>query len=134
MTGNLRDSLLSASPSADWAVRKQAAVALAELLPDHTIQKYLVEMLRDSNLAVQLAAVESLVTRGGRSGLKAVLRELGERLDDPDADYIAYLLQEFQGLRGMPILQEARALVVEDADQSVQKGLADLEKLFGHYA
>ncbi|MBY6414101.1 hypothetical protein HQ346_20615 [Rhodococcus sp. BP-252] len=83
---------------------------------------------------MQTDAAEALVTRGGRRGLKAVLRELGERLNDPDADHIAYTLQELQGLRNTPVLQDARSIVAEGADQTVRDGLAELEQLFGHYA
>ena len=75
-----------------------------------------------------------LITRGGQNGLIAVLRDLGDRRDDPDSDHIAYLLQELQGSRNMPILQEARAIVADGTDKTARDVLAELEQLFGHYA
>ncbi|MDJ0395032.1 hypothetical protein QMK17_17040 [Rhodococcus sp. G-MC3] len=134
MTDDAVNSLLSASWSTDWAAREKACVDMGALLPNSTLEHRLAELLRDPNLAVQPAAAEALVTQGGRRGLTAVLRDLGERLEDPDADHIAYLLQELQGLRDMPILQDARAIVAEGADPSVRSGLAELEQLFGHCA
>ncbi|WP_072804122.1 HEAT repeat domain-containing protein [Rhodococcoides yunnanense] len=131
MTDGTLESLLTETRSADWATREQACTAVGDLLPNATIELRLVEMLRDDNLAVQSAAAEVLVTRGGGHGLEAVLRDLGERAEDPDSDYIAYLLQEFQGLRDMPILPQGRAIVAEGADKSVSDGLAGLEQLFG---
>ncbi|MGB6052497.1 MAG: hypothetical protein WBG14_16825, partial [Rhodococcus sp. (in: high G+C Gram-positive bacteria)] len=67
-------------------------------------------------------------------GLEAVLRDLGERLEDPDSVHIAYKLQELQGSRNMPILQEARAIVADGTDKTARDVLAELEQLFGHYA
>lgn len=127
-------TLIASSYSAEFHSRDQSAINMAEHLPNPAIEHRLIEMLRDSDIAVQTDAAESLVTRGGRSGLVAVLRDLGERLEDPDSDHIAYTLQELQGLRDMPILQEARAIVAEGTDQSVRAGLAELELLFGNYA
>ncbi|MDJ0395031.1 hypothetical protein QMK17_17035 [Rhodococcus sp. G-MC3] len=62
-----------------------------------------------------------------------MLRELGERLEGSDADDIAYTLQELQGLRNIPVLQEARTVVADEMHELVKLGLAEFEQLFGHY-
>lgn len=134
MTDDAVSAIIQASHSTNFHQRDQAAINMAAHLPNPLIEHRLVEMLRDSDIAVQTDAAESLVVRGGRSGLAAVLRELGERLEDPDSDHIAYTLQELQGLQDLPVLQEAREIVADGADQSVRDGLAELEQLFGHYA
>jgi hypothetical protein len=134
MTDDVVLALIAASHSADFSTRDQAAMTMGEHLPNPAVESRLVEMLCDSDIAVQTDATESLVTRGGRSGLEAVLRDLGERLEDPDSDHIAYLLQELQGSRNMPILQEARAIVADGTDKTARDVLAELEQLFGHYA
>lgn len=134
MSGANIPAIIAASRSSDFYERDRAAIDMAHHLPNPLIEQRLVEMLRDSDIAVQTDAAESLVTRGGTSGLTAVLRELGERLEDPDADHIAYTLQELQGLRNMPILQQSRAIVAEGTDHYVKYGLAEIEELFGHYA
>ncbi|XWO26742.1 HEAT repeat domain-containing protein [Rhodococcus sp. BGS-1C] len=77
------ETLVAASRSSDWAVRERASIDMGALLPDPRILHRLIELLQDPNLAVQPTAAEALITRRGRSGLIAVLRDLGDRRDDP---------------------------------------------------
>lgn len=126
------ESLLTASHLEDWDKRDRAAFLMAKWLPNPVIEQRLIEMLHDVDIAVQVSAIESLVTHGGRSGILAVMSDFGERIDDPDTSSIATRLRELQGCGRAPILQQARAILAEGAAPSVEAGIREVERLFGH--
>ncbi|WP_072804133.1 colicin immunity domain-containing protein [Rhodococcoides yunnanense] len=126
------ESLFTASHSEDWDTRDRAAFLLAAWLPHPDIEQRLIEMLHDVNIAVQVSATESLVTQGERSAILAVLRDFGERIDDPDTYSMATKLHELQGCGSAPILQQARAILAEGTTPSVEAGIREVERLFGH--
>ncbi|QNG17401.1 HEAT repeat domain-containing protein [Rhodococcus triatomae] len=129
------DILIQASHSSEWSLRERACYAMSPHISDQAIANRLAEMLHDPDIAVQVAAAEVLARRGGRSGLIAVLTELGRRVDDPDADHIAYKLQELQGLDDLPILRETRDVVSDGTvPEVVRAGASEIEALFGHYS
>lgn len=127
-------SILLQSQSDDWSARERSAVDLASFLPDPVAFDRLTALLSDPDIAVQVEASGSLVRVGGVRGLRSVLDELGRRVDDPDADHIAYKLQELQGLEDVQVLELARKIAVESPSDAVRSGIAEIEKLFGHYA
>lgn len=126
-------ALLTASQSSDWDTRDRAATQMASYLPDASVEHRLVQMLHDPDIAVQVSATESLVTKGGRSALLAVLSDFGERIDDPDTDSMATKLQELQGSQRAPILQQAREVLADGTTPSVEAGINEIERLFGYY-
>lgn len=126
------ESLLTASHLDDWGMRDRTAFLMSKWLPSPVIEQRLIEMLHDVDIAVQVSATESLVTHGGRSGISAVMSNFGERIDDPDTSSIATRLRELQGCGRAPILQQARAILAEGATPSVEAGIREVERLFGH--
>ncbi|MCZ4080285.1 colicin immunity domain-containing protein [Rhodococcus sp. H36-A4] len=133
MTDDVVRALIVASRSAAFDARDEAAMRMANHLDDSGVRRRLVEMLDDPDIAVQVSAVESLATRGGRSGIEAILHNLGVRIDDPDADSMVGKLQELQGWERAPILQTARVLISEGTTPATERAIEELERLFGHY-
>ncbi|MFE6923206.1 HEAT repeat domain-containing protein [Nocardia sp. NPDC057663] len=113
-----------------WDVRCAAARALGGWLPDREVFSSLVGALNDGDIAVQIAAAEQLVRFGGKEGLEAVLTELGRRVDDPDADYIAYQLRELELFDQLPILESAQEFGSELSEDG-RVGRMQLEELLG---
>jgi HEAT repeat protein len=126
--------VLADSHSADWKVREGAAAELGKLLPSEQVIERLAELLGDDDMAVELEATEVLVRFGGRTGLVAILGELGRRVDDPDSDYIAYRLQELQANDRIPILQNSREISTQSPSPEVSEGINQIEELFGYLA
>lgn len=133
MTDDVVRALIVASRSADFDARDKAVMRMANHLEDPVVHQRLVEMLDDPDIAVQVSAVESLATRGGRSGIEAILHNLGGRIDDPDADSMVDKLQELQGWERAPILQTASILISEGTTPVAERAIEELERLFGHY-
>ncbi|WP_068030712.1 HEAT repeat domain-containing protein [Nocardia mexicana] len=125
------ESPFQASRSPSWEKRRAAAWSLGELLPDPAALECLFGLLDDEDTAVEQDVAEVLVRRGGRAGLSAVLSNLGQRVDDPDADYIAYRLRELQLFEEVPVLQTARQVGDQNASSEIRDGLRQLEELFG---
>lgn len=121
------------SRSSSWDVRRDAARALGRLLPATDALARLVELLDDEDVGVEQEAAESLVRFGGDAGLLAVLEALGRRVDDPDADYIAYRVRELQIFEQVPVLDRARDLGREHRAVSVSEGIRQLEALLAEW-
>ena len=128
------DNLIRTSRSPDWSVREQACLDMSGHLSNPNVVRRITELLDDPDIAVQVTAAHVLARRGGNPGLTAVLDTLGRRIDDPDADHIAYKLQELQGLEELPFLERARSILTATRSDTVRLGVAEIEKLFGHYA
>ncbi len=82
-------------------------------------------MLDDDIVTMEVDAAETLVLRGGNSGLAAVLDVLGRRRDDPDADYMGYRLYELDASGERPIIDLAESMR-EHLSENALTGLEDL--------
>jgi len=69
----------------------------------------LTEVLRDQNVTAMVDSAEVSARRGGISGLRPILEELGRSLYDADTDCIMYKLEELEASGEAPILEVARA-------------------------
>ena len=128
------DNLIRTSRSPDWSVKEQAYLDMSGHLSNPNVVRRITALLDDPDIAVQVTAADVLARRGGTPGLSAVLDTLGQRIDDPDADHIAYKLQELQRLEEPTILEHARSILTETRSDAVRLGVAEIEKLFRHYA
>ncbi|ONM48711.1 HEAT repeat domain-containing protein [Nocardia donostiensis] len=115
----------------EWDVRRDATWLLGNLLPDTEALHRLTALLEDEDTAVEQEAAEVLVRRGDSYGLLAVLANLGARVEDPDADYIAYRLRELQLFEQIPVLQLARQYADKYPSGPIHEGIRQLEDLFG---
>ncbi|MEV6279245.1 hypothetical protein [Nocardia sp. NPDC051832] len=86
--------ILARSQSRDGMTRVNAIPELGEFIDDSRAFNRLTEMLDDDIVTMEVDAAEVLARRGGVNGILAVLEVLGRRRDDPDADYMAYKLNE----------------------------------------
>jgi hypothetical protein len=123
---------LDKSVDSHWDIRVDAAELLGRLIDEPTARNRLGEMLHDpGDVAVQTAAAEVLTRCGGRSGLLAVLEEIGRRADDPDADYIAYKLYELEGMGEYPVLETTSTIDVAELSPEAHLGIVNLKRLLG---
>lgn len=120
------------SSAPEWNVRHDATWLLGDLLPDAEALRTLTALLDDGDTAVAQEAAEVLVRWDGTEGLLAVLANLGARVDNPDADYIAYRLRELQLFDHIPIPQSARATADSYPSWPVHEGIQQLEEVFGN--
>lgn len=86
-------------------------------------------MLDDEIVTIRVDAAEQLVRTGGEDGLLAVLAELGRRRNDPDIDYIAYMLSELENFGEFPVLRNALAIDQSRLSLDAKSGLSNLRKL-----
>lgn len=122
---------LEQSRSSNAFVRLAAVEALGVWLPEVQALDRLSELLEDETVTVEVDAAEALVRGGGSRGLARVLEELGRRRDDPDADYMAYMLSDLDAAGEWPVLAEAGRLPPDEVTENVSVGLENLRALRG---
>ncbi|MFD4434050.1 hypothetical protein [Nocardia sp. NPDC058497] len=91
------------------------------------------EMLHDQNVTVMIDAAEALARFGGRGGIHAIAVELGRTVDDPDADYIMYKIEELEALGEVPVLNTLRSFDVVGESDDFRRGMTDIEQYMGHH-
>ncbi|MEV6070625.1 hypothetical protein AB0L82_29115 [Nocardia sp. NPDC052001] len=117
------------SESDDTRTRLDAVAELGAFIEQPEARARLGEMMDDANVTVEVDAAEVLVRHGGRDGLHAVLDRLGSRREDPDADYIAYMLQNLDFGGEFPVIEIANSIAPEDLSPMAVIGLRNLKRL-----
>ncbi|WP_433732619.1 hypothetical protein ACQP0C_09855 [Nocardia sp. CA-129566] len=79
-------------------------------------------------VTMEVDAAEVLARKGGAAGIVAVLEVLGRRRDDPDADYIAYRLNELDAGGEVPVVEIVESSGWEMSDDAAV-ALRDLKAL-----
>ncbi|MFJ4650818.1 hypothetical protein ACIP5Y_06005 [Nocardia sp. NPDC088792] len=125
------ESALRHSHEADAFERLASIPELRGHIDQPAARERLEQMLADDVVTVEVEAAEALVKSGGKAGLLAVLGVLGRRHDDPDVDYIAYMLNDIDHDDEFPVLQDA--LAIDDAELTLAEklGLENLRRLMG---
>ncbi|MFC8044299.1 hypothetical protein [Nocardia sp. NPDC057353] len=119
------------SRSSDAFVRLAAIETLGACLPEPAAFDRLGELLEDETVTAEVDAAEALVRGAGLRGLIRVLEELGRRRDDPDTDYMAYMLSDLDAAGDWPVLEEASRIASADMTENVAIGLENLRVLRG---
>ncbi|WP_280366306.1 HEAT repeat domain-containing protein [Nocardia wallacei] len=122
---------LEMSEDESWSLRVEATELLGRVIEKAKARGLLEQMLDDPDIAVQTAAAEVLTRQGGADGLLAVLKELGRRAQDPDADYIAYKLYWLEGMGEYPVLETASTIEPAEMTAEARAGLTDVRRLLG---
>lgn len=117
----------------DWPGTRLAAIESMRSHADTSIAVFerLQSLLDDGVVTVGVAAADALVKAAGAEGLEAVLDYLGSHVDDPDSDYVTYMLEELQGSGAVPVLSVARKIASNDPSDSVRRGVERIESHFG---
>ncbi|WP_194852954.1 polymorphic toxin type 24 domain-containing protein [Nocardia sp. SYP-A9097] len=122
---------LDSSRSPDAMIRLAEIPKLGAYIEYPEARMRLQELMDDDIVTVEVDAAEVLIRVGGQSGLLAVLEVLGRREDDPDVDYIAYMLQNLDSGGELPVLAIASSIENEKFSDMARVGLANLRQLIG---
>lgn len=117
----------------DWPGTRLSAIESLERHADANRAAFerLRTLLDDGVVTVGVAAAGALVKAAGAEGLEAVLDYLGSHVDDPDSDYVTYMLEELQGSGAVSVPSVARKIASNDPTDSVRRGLERIESYFG---
>ncbi|WP_330181773.1 HEAT repeat domain-containing protein [Nocardia sp. NBC_01503] len=129
--GSGLEAALDASRSSDAMIRVAAIIELGDYIEHPEARKRLEELMDDDIVTIEVDAAEVLVKVGGPSGLLSVLDVLGRREDDPDVDYIAYMLQNLDSGGELPVLAIASSIDDDRLSAAARTGLANLRRLMG---
>ncbi|WP_433683297.1 hypothetical protein [Nocardia sp. CA-119907] len=130
--GNSRlEDILARSRSSDGLTRVNAIPELGDFVDDVRARDRLTELLDDEVVTMEVDAAEVLARKGGAAGIVAVLEVLGRRCDDPDADYIAYRLNELDAGGEVPVVEIVESSGREMSDNAAV-ALRNLKALRGH--
>ncbi|MET7770009.1 hypothetical protein [Nocardia sp. NPDC005366] len=99
------EDILVRSRSSDGLTRVNAIPELGDFMHDVKARDRLTELLDDEIVTMEVDAAEVLARKGGATGILAVLEVLGRRRDDPDADYMAYRLNELDAGGEVPVVE-----------------------------
>ncbi|MBH0777019.1 hypothetical protein [Nocardia bovistercoris] len=99
------EAVLARSRSGDGLTRVNAIPELGDFMDDVRARDRLTELLDDEIVTMEVDAAEVLARKGGATGILAVLEVLGRRRDDPDADYMAYRLNELDAGGEVPVVE-----------------------------
>ncbi|MGW4368132.1 hypothetical protein ACWEKT_21070 [Nocardia takedensis] len=116
--GRLED-ILARSRSGDGLTRVNAVPELGDFTEDVRARRRLTELLDDEIITMEVDAAEMLARKGGATGILAVLDVLGRRRDDPDADYMAYRLNELDAGGEVPVVE-----IVESSGRAMSDNAA----------
>ncbi|MFB8004371.1 hypothetical protein [Nocardia sp. NPDC056000] len=122
---------LDMSRSPDGMQRITAIAELGGYIENSDARARLEELMDDDIVTVEVDAAEVLVRVGGQPGLLAVLDVLGRRTDDPDVDYIAYMLQNLDFGGELPVLSDALKIPESRYSDAAKIGLENLRRLMG---
>ncbi|MFD3508510.1 hypothetical protein [Nocardia sp. NPDC058666] len=121
---------LSRSRSSDAATRIYSIPDLAKLVDDDRVWVRLGELLDDEIVTTEIDAARVLSASRELDGILVVLEELGRRADDPDADYMAYVLYELEASGEGPFMASLAASGNSMTDNQLS-ALEDLKVLLG---